>query len=40
MPNAALARNNDMLELRRIQVERIRAEKFYGALPLAHRSRF
>jgi prohibitin 2 len=31
--NAALAQNKDVLELRRIEVERIKAEKWNGALP-------
>ncbi|MBK6725755.1 MAG: prohibitin family protein [Xanthomonadales bacterium] len=33
--NAALAENKDVLELRRIEVERIKAEKWDGALPTA-----
>jgi regulator of protease activity HflC (stomatin/prohibitin superfamily) len=33
--NAALAQNKDVLELRRIEVERIKAEKWNGALPEA-----
>lgn len=32
--NDALARNRDVLELRRIEVERIKAEKWDGALPV------
>jgi regulator of protease activity HflC (stomatin/prohibitin superfamily) len=31
--NAALAQNKDVLELRRIEVERVKAEKWNGALP-------
>ncbi len=31
--NAALAQNRDVLELRRIEVERVKAEKWNGALP-------
>lgn len=31
--NAALAQNKDVLELRRIEVEKIKAEKWNGALP-------
>ncbi len=33
--NAALAQNKDVLELRRIEVEKIKAEKWNGALPTA-----
>ncbi|TMH15319.1 MAG: band 7 protein [Betaproteobacteria bacterium] len=33
--NAALAQNKDVLELRRIEVEKIKAEKWDGALPTA-----
>ena len=33
--NAALAQNKDVLELRRIEVEKIKAEKWNGALPSA-----
>jgi prohibitin 2 len=33
--NAALAQNKDVLELRRIEVERVKAEKWNGALPQA-----
>ena len=33
--NAALAQNKDVLELRRIEVERTKAEKWNGALPTA-----
>lgn len=33
--NAALAQNKDVLELRRIEVDRIKAEKWNGALPQA-----
>lgn len=33
--NAALAENKDVLELRRIEVDRIKAEKWDGALPTA-----
>jgi regulator of protease activity HflC (stomatin/prohibitin superfamily) len=33
--NAALAQNKDVLELRRIEVDRIKAEKWNGALPTA-----
>ncbi len=33
--NAALAQNRDVLELRRIEVEKIKAEKWDGALPQA-----
>jgi prohibitin 2 len=33
--NAALAQNKDVLELRRIEVERVKAEKWNGALPTA-----
>lgn len=33
--NAALAQNKDVLELRRIEVERVKAEKWDGALPTA-----
>ncbi len=33
--NDALAKNKDVLELRRIEVERIKAEKWNGALPTA-----
>jgi len=33
--NEALARNKDVLELRRIEVEKIKAEKWNGALPSA-----
>lgn len=33
--NAALAQNKEVLELRRIEVERIKAEKWNGALPTA-----
>jgi hypothetical protein len=31
--SAALAQNKDILELRRIEVEKIKAEKWNGALP-------
>ena len=31
--NAALAQNKDVLELRRIEVEKVKAEKWNGALP-------
>ena len=31
--NAALAQNRDVLELRRIEVERVKAERWNGALP-------
>ena len=31
--NAALAQNRDVLELRRIEVEKIKAERWDGALP-------
>lgn len=31
--NAALAQNHDVLELRRIEVERVKAERWNGALP-------
>ena len=31
--NAALAQNKDVLELRRIEVEKIKAERWDGALP-------
>lgn len=33
--NAALAQNKDVLELRRIEVEKVKAEKWDGALPTA-----
>ena len=33
--NAALAQNKDVLELRRIEVEKVKAEKWNGALPQA-----
>ncbi|MGM9490130.1 prohibitin family protein [Ideonella sp. YS5] len=33
--NAALSQNKDVLELRRIEVERVKAEKWNGALPQA-----
>jgi prohibitin 2 len=33
--NAALAQNKDVLELRRIEVDRVKAEKWNGALPSA-----
>jgi regulator of protease activity HflC (stomatin/prohibitin superfamily) len=33
--NAALAQNKDVLELRRIEVEKVKAEKWNGALPTA-----
>lgn len=33
--NTALAQNKDVLELRRIEVERVKAEKWNGALPTA-----
>jgi regulator of protease activity HflC (stomatin/prohibitin superfamily) len=33
--NAALAQNKDVLELRRIEVERVKAERWNGALPSA-----
>lgn len=33
--NEALAKNRDVLELRRIEVERVKAEKWNGALPTA-----
>jgi uncharacterized membrane protein YqiK len=33
--NAALAQNHDVLELRRIEVERVKAERWNGALPTA-----
>ena len=33
--SAALAQNNNILELRRIEVERLKAEKWNGALPQA-----
>jgi prohibitin 2 len=33
--NAAIAQNKDVLELRRIEVEKIEAEKWDGALPTA-----
>jgi regulator of protease activity HflC (stomatin/prohibitin superfamily) len=33
LQNAALAQNKDVLELRRIEVERVKAEKWNGALP-------
>ncbi|MFO1319403.1 MAG: SPFH domain-containing protein [Burkholderiales bacterium] len=33
--NAALAQNRDVLELRRIEVEKVKAEKWNGALPSA-----
>jgi regulator of protease activity HflC (stomatin/prohibitin superfamily) len=33
--NAALAQNKDVLELRRIEVDRVKAEKWNGALPQA-----
>ena len=33
--NAALAQNRDVLELRRIEVERVKAEKWNGQLPTA-----
>ena len=33
--NAALAQNKDVLELRRIEVERVKAERWNGALPTA-----
>jgi len=33
--NAALAQNRDVLELRRIEVERVKAERWNGALPTA-----
>ena len=33
--NAALAQNKDVLELRRIEVEKTKAEKWNGALPAA-----
>jgi len=35
LQNAALAQNKDVLELRRIEVERTKAEKWNGALPTA-----
>jgi len=33
--NAALAQNKDVLELRRIEVDKVKAEKWNGALPQA-----
>jgi uncharacterized membrane protein YqiK len=33
--NAALAQNRDVLELRRIEVEHVKAERWNGALPTA-----
>jgi hypothetical protein len=33
--NAALAQNKDVLELRRIEVERVKAERWNGQLPSA-----
>lgn len=35
LQNAALAQNKDVLELRRIEVERVKADKWNGALPQA-----
>lgn len=35
LQNAALAKNKDVLELRRIEVEKVKAEKWNGALPTA-----
>jgi len=35
LQNEALAKNKDVLELRRIEVERVRAEKWNGQLPQA-----
>ena len=35
LQNAALAQNKDVLELRRIEVEKTKAERWNGALPTA-----